>query len=97
MKITPLYDNILIEAIKENEISKGGVYIPETTEKEKPQRGIVVAVGPGKNKDGSWYTPVVKVGDEILFNKYGPNEIKIDDKEYLVATENDILALITNE
>jgi len=94
MKIQPLFNNVLIEPLKENEKTKGGIFIPESIEKEKPQRGKVISVGPGKLIDGVLIKPPVAEGDEILFNMYGPNEVKIDDKEYLIAGENDILAII---
>jgi len=95
MKIKPLSDHILIEPIKEEEKTKTGILLPETADKEKPEQGRVIAVGPGrKNKKGE-YTPLdVKPGQKVLFTKYGPNEIKVDDKEYLIAREEDILAII---
>jgi len=95
MKIKPLSDHILIEPIKEEEKTKTGILLPETADKEKPEQGRVIAVGPGrKNKKGE-YTPLdVKPGQKVLFTKYGPNEIKVDDKEYLIAKEEDILAII---
>ncbi len=95
MKIIPLSDHILIEPIKEEEKTKTGILLPETADKEKPEQGRVIAVGPGrKNKKGE-YTPLdVKPGQKVLFTKYGPNEIKVDDKEYLIAKEEDILAII---
>ena len=100
-KITPLSDHVLIEPLKE-EKKKGGIILPETADKERQERGKVVAVGPGKVKDGpstgsgqAKRTPLeVKRGDVVLFTKYGPNEIKIDGKEYLIAKEEDILAII---
>ena len=95
MKIKPLSDHILIEPIKEEEKTKTGILLPETADKEKPEQGRVIAVGPGrKNKKGE-YTPLdIKPGQKVLFTKYGPNEIKVDDKEYLIAREEDILAII---
>ena len=95
MNIKPLSDHILIEAIKEEEKTKGGVFLPETASKEKSETGKVIAIGPGKKTDDGKIVPLsVKPGDRVLFSKYGPNEIKVDDKEYLIATENDILAII---
>lgn len=95
MNVKPLADHILIEPIKEEEKTKAGILLPETVEKEKPEQGRVVAVGPGKkNKDGKFFAPEVKIGDRVLFTKYGPSEIKIEDKEYLIAREEDILAII---
>ncbi|TSC91935.1 MAG: chaperonin GroES [Parcubacteria group bacterium Licking1014_17] len=94
MKIKPLSDRVLIEPIKE-EKKKGGIILPETVEKERPQEGKVIAVGPGKKDDSGKLMPMnVKKGDKVLFTKYGPNEIKVEDKEYLIAREEDILAII---
>mgnify|MGYP001560750479 FL=1 len=95
MKIQPLGDHILIEPLKQEEKTKSGILLPETAEKEKPEQGKVVAVGPGKTTDEGKLIPItVKVGDLVLFKKYGPDEIKIEDKEYLIASEEDILAII---
>lgn len=95
MKIKPLSGYILIEPAKEEEKTKFGILLPETAEKEKSEQGIVIATGPGKkDKKGEIIPPQVKVGDNVLFTKYGPHEIKIEDKEYLVAKEEDILAVI---
>ena len=69
--------------------------LPETAEKEKPEQGKVIAVGPGKkDKMGKFIPLEVKAGERVLFTKYGPNEIKVDDKEYLIAKEEDILAIL---
>lgn len=95
MKIKPLSDHILIEPIKEMEKTKSGILLPETAEKERPEQGKVIAVGPGKkNKKGEHIPLDVKPGQKVLFTKYGPNEIKVDDKEYLIAKEEDILAIL---
>ncbi len=94
MKITPLHDRVLLTAVKE-ERKKGGIILPETIEKERPQEGLVIAVGPGKfDEDGKRMAMTVKKGDKVLFTKYGPSEIKVEDKEYLIAREDDILAII---
>jgi chaperonin GroES len=94
MRIKPLGDRVLIEPLRE-ERKKGGIILPETVEKERPQEGKVIAVGPGRINDNGNKVPVnVKKGDRVLFTKYGPNEIKVDDKEYLIAREDDILAII---
>ena len=94
MKIQPLSDHILIEPLRE-EKRKGGIILPDTVEKQKQEKGKVIAVGPGKLDDHGKRIPVqVKKGDVVLFTKYGPNEIKVDGKEYLVAREEDILAII---
>lgn len=98
VKITPLSDHVLIEPLRE-EKKKGGIILPETVEKERQEKGRVVAVGPGKwanlpTGEGKKTPLGVKRGDVVLFTKYGPNEIKIDGKEYLIAKEEDILAII---
>ena len=95
MKIKPLSDHILIEPIKEEEKTKTGILLPETAEKERPEQGKVIACGPGKRtEDGRIFPISVKPGQKVLFTKYGPNEIKVDNKEYLIAKEEDILAII---
>lgn len=95
MNIKPLSDHILIEPIKEEEKTKGGIFLPETASKEKSETGKVVAIGPGKKTDDGKIIPLsVKPGDRVLFSKYGPSEIKVEEKEYLIATESDILAII---
>ncbi|MEK6897493.1 MAG: co-chaperone GroES [Patescibacteria group bacterium] len=95
MTIKPLSDHILIEPIKEEEKTRGGIFLPETAEKEKSEQGKVIAVGSGKKTNDGKIIPLsVKAGDIVLFTKYGPNEIKVDNKEYLIAKEEDILAII---
>jgi len=95
MKIKPLSDHILIEPLKEENKTRGGILLPETAEKEKPEQGKIIAVGSGRRTAEGKIVPLeVKVGDKVLFTKYGPNEIKIDGKEYLIAKEEDILAII---
>ncbi len=97
MNIKPLSNNVLIEPIKEEEKTKGGILLPETAEKERPEQGKVIAVGPGKkDKTGKSIPMDVKEGDIVLFTKYAPNEIKVEDKEYLIAKEEDILAILEN-
>ena len=93
MKIKPLRDQVLLEPFKE-ERKKGGIILPETVQKERPEKAKVVAVGPGKMADGKLVPIDLKKGDVVLFTKYGPNEIKVDEKEYLIAREEDILAVI---
>ena len=98
MNIKPLGDRVLIEPLSEDEkakTSKGGILIPDTADKEKPMEGKVIAVGDGKILENGKLQPLsVKIGDKVLFSKYGPTEIKIDDKEYLIAKEEDILGII---
>jgi len=94
MKVKPLGDRVLVEPIEADEVSKGGIIIPDTA-KEKPQEGKVVAVGTGKlDDDGKPIAFNVKKGDKILLPKYGGTEIKLDDKSYQIVREDDILAVI---
>lgn len=93
--IKPLGDRVLIEPITEAEKTKAGIYLPDTASKERPEQGKVIAVGEGRTLDsGKVVAPKVKKGQKVLFTKYGPNEIKVDGKEYLIAKEEDILAVI---
>ena len=95
MNIQPLSDHILIEPNKKEGKTKSGILLPETVDKEMPEEGKVIAVGPGKKTSAGKLIPMeVKVGQQVLFSKYGPNEIKIDGKEYLIAKEENILAII---
>lgn len=95
MNIKPLSDHILIEQVKEAEKTKAGIFLPDTASKEKSEEGKVVAVGPGRRTDDGKYIEMsVKVGDKVIFSKYGPNEIKVGEKEYLIAKEDDILAIV---
>ena len=93
MKIRPLHDRILVERLEEQEVKKGGIIIPDTA-KEKPQEGKVIAAGNGKVGDDGKKIPLdVKAGDKILFAKYSGSEVKLDDKEYVVMREDDVLAV----
>jgi chaperonin GroES len=94
MKIRPLHDRILVKRIEEGEVRKGGIIIPDSA-KEKPQEGKVVAVGNGKVSEEGKKIPLdVKSGDKILFGKYSGSEVKIEDEEYLILREEDVLAII---
>jgi chaperonin GroES len=94
MKIRPMHDRLLVERIEEQEVRQGGIIIPDTA-KEKPQEGRVVAAGAGKLDDeGRRIALDVKVGDRILFGKYAGSEVKVDDKEYLILREDDVLAIL---
>ena len=94
MKVRPLHDRILVERLEEKEVKKGGIIIPDTA-KEKPQEAKVIAVGNGKVTDEGKKVPLdVKAGDKILFGKYSGSEVKIDDKEYLIMREDDVLAIL---
>ena len=95
MNIKPLSDYILIEPMKKEEKTKTGILLPDTADKERPEQGKVIAVGPGrKTSSGKVLQIDVKPGDKVLFTKYGPNEIKVENKEYLIAKQEDILAII---
>lgn len=92
--IKPLSDHILLEPLRE-EKKKGGILLPDTVDKERPEKGKVISVGPGKfDKDGKRVPVEVKKGQVVLFKKYSPDEIKVDDKEYLMVKAEDILAIL---
>jgi len=94
MNLRPLHDRILVERIEEKEQIKGGIIIPDSA-KEKPQEGKVVAVGNGKRLENGTTVPLdVKAGDRILFGKYAGSEIKVEDTEYLILREDEVLAVI---
>jgi len=94
-KVRPLHDRMLVKRIEEKETVKGGIIIPDTA-KEKPQEGEVIAVGNGKILDNGTKIPLdVKAGDKILFGKYSGTDIKIDDQEYLILREDEVLAVIS--
>ncbi len=88
-------DNILIEPSEQADQTKGGIILPKTADKDRPEQGTIVAVGPGKRNDAGEIVPVeLKKGQKVLFTKYGPTEIKVDDRDYLIAKQEDILAVI---
>ena len=93
MAIKPIRDRVLVEMLEEEVEKVGSLFVPDTA-KEKPQQGKVIAVGEGKRDGDKLVPPTVKVGDKVLFSKYGGTEIKYDGKEYLILSENDILAVI---
>lgn len=99
LKIEPLGDRVLVQPLAEHERgreTKAGIFIPETADKERSEKGVVVAVGAGKmNDDGKLLPMHVKVGQTVLFAKYGPDEVKIDDKEYFILAESSILAILS--
>ena len=97
-KIQPLGDKVLIQPLSETELigkSKGGIIIPDTVDKGRPEQGKILAVGEGRTTDnGQILTPKVKKGQIVIFAKFGPDEIKIDGEEYLIVSESQILAVI---
>jgi chaperonin GroES len=95
IKINPLSDHVLIQPLEKEEKTKAGILLPDTAEKEKPEEGLIIAVGPGRKvSSGKIIAMSVKPGQKVLFTKYGPNEVKVDGKEYLIAREEDILAVV---
>ena len=94
MKLKPLQDRVVVKAAEAEEISKGGIILPDTAQ-EKPQQGEVIAVGPGKISDsGELIKPQVKKGDKVLYGKYSGTEITFDGEDYLIVRENDIFAIL---
>src|ERR1700758_3647367 len=94
VNITPLHDRVLVRRLEEEETAKGGIIIPDTA-KEKPHEGEVMAIGAGKMEKGRRVPLDVKVGDRILFGKYTGNDIKIDEQEYLILREEEILVKLS--
>ena len=94
VNVTPLHDRVLVRRLEEKETAKGGIIIPDTA-KEKPQEGEVMAVGASKIEKGKRVPLDVKVGDRILFGKYTGNDITIDDQEYMILREEEILATLS--
>lgn len=95
MKLKPLFSNVIVKPAKSEEMTKSGIVLPDSSDKEKPEKGEVVAVGIGKILDnGTVAKMTVKVGDQVMFKKYSPDEVKIDGQDYLVLSESDIIAII---
>lgn len=95
MKIEPLFDRVVIKPLTQEEVTASGIVLPDTVDKEKPMQGEVVATGPGKRMDNGQVAPMtVKVGDTVLFTKYAPDEVEIDDEDYLVIEEDKILGIV---
>ena len=94
LNLKPLGSRVVVEPLEENDVTAGGIVLPETA-KEKPQKGVVLSVGPGdRDDDGKRIAMDVKVGDTVLFAKYGGTEIKIDGKKLLILRESDLLAIV---
>jgi chaperonin GroES len=94
-KLKPIGGNILVRPITEEKVSSAGIFLPETVDKEKPQRGEIIALGTGKiDHDGKVVAFNVKVGDTVLFKKYSPDEIKVDGEDYLIMDEDAVLCII---
>jgi chaperonin GroES len=91
-KLQPLADRLVVKPMQKEEVTKGGIYLPDTA-KEKPQEGEVIAVGPGRiGEDGKRIAMELKVGDKVIYSKYGGSEIKVDDVDMIILRESDILA-----
>lgn len=96
INIQPLGDRVLVLPKTVEQMTKSGIYIPESSTKEKPEQGTVIAVGPGARNDKGEVMPMsVKVGDEVLFTKYSPDEITIDNTTYLILKESSLLGIVT--
>jgi chaperonin GroES len=94
-RIQPLADRVVVKPQEKEDRTRGGLYLPDTASQDKPQEGTVLAVGDGKLNDNGQRTPIaVKVGDTVLFAKYAGSEIKLDDVDYLILAEKDILAVM---
>lgn len=97
MNIKPLHDNVIVKPITIDQVTKSGIVLPDTVDKEKPEKGEIVAIGPGKLTENGNRAPIsVQIGQRVMFKKYSPDEIKIDGEEYLVITDADILAVLEN-
>lgn len=95
MQLRPLADKVIVKALPKEEATKAGIILPETADKERPEQGEVIAVGPGRLLDNGTRAPMnLKVGDKVVFKKYSPDEVKIDEVEYLVLAESDVMAVI---
>ena len=95
MNLRPLGDRVIVKAATKEEMSKGGILLPDTANKERPEQGEIVAVGPGKlNEQGNRVPMNVKVGYKVMFKKYSPDEIKLDGEEFLVLAESDLMAVV---
>ena len=94
VKISPLADRVVVKASEDAEQMRGGLYIPDTA-KEKPQQGEIIAAGPGKYEDGKLVPMGVKVGDKVLYGKYSGTEITLDNEQYLILRESDVLAVVS--
>ena len=94
-KLRPLGDRVIVKPVAREEMTKAGIILPDTVDKERPEQGEVISVGPGRTLDNGQTVAVsLKVGDKIVFKKYSPDEVKIDNQEFLVISESDVMAVI---
>jgi chaperonin GroES len=95
MTLRPLGDRVIVKANPKEEVTKSGIILPDTGSKDRPEQGEVIAVGEGRLLENGSRVPMnLKVGNKIVFKKYGPDEVKVDDQEYIVVSESDVLAVI---
>ncbi len=95
MNLRPLNDRLILKAASKEEKTASGLILPGSNEKDRPEQGEVIAIGPGRlNEDGTRVAMSVKIGDKVVFKKYAPDEVKLDGQEYLVVAESDIMAVI---
>lgn len=94
MSLTPLHDRVIVRPTQPEEVTKGGIILPDTA-KEKPQQGEIIAAGPGKTEDGKTIELQVKVGDQVLYGKYSGTEVNMDGEEVLIMRESDIFAVVS--
>lgn len=93
--LRPLGDRLVVKALTKEEKTSSGIILPDTADKERPEQGEVIAAGPGRLLENGSLAPMnVKVGDKVVFKKYSPDEVKVDDEEMLVISESDVLAVI---
>jgi len=93
--LRPIGDRLIVKAASKEEVTASGIILPETVDKERPEQGVVIAAGPGKVLENGSIAPMrVKVGDKVVFKKYSPDEVTVNDEEYLVIAESDVLAVI---
>ncbi|HNU81267.1 MAG TPA: co-chaperone GroES [bacterium] len=95
MTLKPLSNHVIVKPAVQEEVTKSGIVLPDTADKERPEKGEVIAVGPGKIRDNGQLSPMsLKVGNQVVFKKYSPDEIKIDGEDYLILSEDDVVAII---
>ncbi|MFH1620615.1 MAG: co-chaperone GroES [Patescibacteria group bacterium] len=95
MQLRPLGDRVIIKPVAKEEMTKAGIILPDTVDKDRPEQGEIIAVGPGKLLENGSRAPMsLKVGEKVVFKKYSPDEVKIEDQEFLVISESDVMAVV---